>query len=30
MRNDMAPFTDARVRQAIALSLDRPGMVRRC
>jgi peptide/nickel transport system substrate-binding protein len=27
MRNDMAPFTDARVRQAIALSLDRPGMV---
>ncbi len=28
MRNDMAPFTDARVRQAIALSLDRPGMVK--
>ena len=27
MRNDMAPFTDARVRQAIALSLDRPAMV---
>jgi peptide/nickel transport system substrate-binding protein len=27
MRNDMAPFTDPRVRQAIALSLDRPGMV---
>jgi peptide/nickel transport system substrate-binding protein len=27
MRNDMAPFTDARVRQAIALCLDRPGMV---
>jgi peptide/nickel transport system substrate-binding protein len=27
MRNDMAPFNDARVRQAIALSLDRPGMV---
>jgi peptide/nickel transport system substrate-binding protein len=27
MRNDMAPFTDARVRQAIALSFDRPGMV---
>ncbi|HWE09930.1 MAG TPA: ABC transporter substrate-binding protein [Solirubrobacteraceae bacterium] len=28
MRNDQAPFTDARVRQAIALSLDRPGMVK--
>ena len=28
MRNDMAPFTDPRVRQAIALSLDRPGMVK--
>jgi len=28
MRNDMAPFTDPRVRQAIALSLDRPAMVR--
>jgi peptide/nickel transport system substrate-binding protein len=27
MRNDMAPFTDARVRQAIALCLDRPAMV---
>lgn len=27
MRCDMAPFTDPRVRQAIALSLDRPGMV---
>jgi peptide/nickel transport system substrate-binding protein len=27
MRNDMAPFTDPRVRQAIALCLDRPGMV---
>ena len=27
MRNDQAPFTDARVRQAIALCLDRPGMV---
>jgi len=27
MRNDMAPFTDPRVRQAIALSLDRPAMV---
>jgi peptide/nickel transport system substrate-binding protein len=27
MRNDMAPFTDPRVRQAIALSLDRPGML---
>jgi peptide/nickel transport system substrate-binding protein len=27
MRNDQAPFTDPRVRQAIALSLDRPGMV---
>jgi peptide/nickel transport system substrate-binding protein len=27
MRNDMAPFTDPRVRQAIALALDRPGMV---
>ncbi|MFZ0385950.1 MAG: ABC transporter substrate-binding protein, partial [Solirubrobacteraceae bacterium] len=28
MRNDMAPFTDPRVRQAIALTLDRPSMVR--
>jgi peptide/nickel transport system substrate-binding protein len=27
MRNDQAPFTDARVRQAIALSLNRPAMV---
>ncbi|HEY3775028.1 MAG TPA: ABC transporter substrate-binding protein [Solirubrobacteraceae bacterium] len=27
MRNDMAPFTDPRVRQAIALSIDRPSMV---
>ncbi len=27
MRNDMAPFNDARVRQAIALCLNRPGMV---
>jgi peptide/nickel transport system substrate-binding protein len=27
MRCDMAPFTDARVRQAVALSLNRPGMV---
>jgi peptide/nickel transport system substrate-binding protein len=27
MRNDLRPFNDARVRQAIALSLDRPGMV---
>jgi peptide/nickel transport system substrate-binding protein len=27
MRNDKAPFTDARVRQAVALSLDRTGMV---
>ncbi len=27
MRTDQAPFTDARVRQAIALTLDRPGMV---
>jgi peptide/nickel transport system substrate-binding protein len=27
MRNDMAPFTDPRVRQAIALTLDRPAMV---
>jgi peptide/nickel transport system substrate-binding protein len=27
MRNDQAPFTDKRVRQAIALCLDRPGMV---
>jgi peptide/nickel transport system substrate-binding protein len=28
MRNDMAPFTDPRVRQAVALSFDRPGMVK--
>jgi peptide/nickel transport system substrate-binding protein len=27
MRNDQAPFTDSRVRQAIALSLNRPAMV---
>ncbi|MGH2916154.1 MAG: ABC transporter substrate-binding protein [Solirubrobacteraceae bacterium] len=27
MRNDVAPFTDPRVRQAIALCLDRPAMV---
>jgi peptide/nickel transport system substrate-binding protein len=27
MRSDQAPFTDPRVRQAIALTLDRPGMV---
>ncbi|MFL5863621.1 MAG: ABC transporter substrate-binding protein, partial [Solirubrobacteraceae bacterium] len=27
MRNDIAPFTDPRVRQAVALSLDRPAMV---
>ncbi len=27
MRNDQAPFTDARVRQAVAYSLDRKGMV---
>ena len=27
MRNDMAPFTDPRVRQALALCLDRPAMV---
>jgi peptide/nickel transport system substrate-binding protein len=27
MRTDQAPFTDKRVRQAIALCLDRPGMV---
>ncbi len=29
MRNDKAPFTDPRVRQAIALSLDRPASLRR-
>jgi peptide/nickel transport system substrate-binding protein len=27
MRNDQAPFTDPRVRQAIALTLDRPAIV---
>ena len=27
MRNDQAPFTDARVRQAVALTMDRTGMV---
>jgi peptide/nickel transport system substrate-binding protein len=27
MRTDQAPFTDPRVRQAIALSLNRPGML---
>jgi peptide/nickel transport system substrate-binding protein len=27
MRTDLAPFTDARVRQAVALTMDRPGMV---
>ena len=27
MRNDVAPFTDARVRQAIALTLNRPQIV---
>jgi peptide/nickel transport system substrate-binding protein len=27
MRNDQAPFTDARVRQAIAYSIDRPAMI---
>jgi peptide/nickel transport system substrate-binding protein len=27
MRNDIPPFNDPRVRQAIALCLDRPGMV---
>jgi peptide/nickel transport system substrate-binding protein len=27
MRNDQAPFNDPRVRQAVALSLDRQGMV---
>ena len=27
MRNDKAPFTDPRVRQAIALTLDRPAIV---
>lgn len=28
MRTDQAPFTDARVRQAIALTLDRPALVK--
>jgi peptide/nickel transport system substrate-binding protein len=27
MRNDQAPFTDPRVRQAIALTLDRPAII---
>jgi peptide/nickel transport system substrate-binding protein len=27
MRNDQHPFTDSRVRQAVAYTLDRPGMV---
>jgi peptide/nickel transport system substrate-binding protein len=27
MRNDIAPFTDPRVRQAIALTLDRPAII---
>jgi peptide/nickel transport system substrate-binding protein len=27
MRNDVAPFTDRRVRQAVALTLDRPALV---
>jgi peptide/nickel transport system substrate-binding protein len=27
MRNDKAPFTDKRVRQAVALCLDRPGII---
>ena len=27
MRNDQAPFTDARVRQAVAYTLNRKGMV---
>ena len=27
MRNDLAPFTDPRVRQAVALTLNRPAMV---
>ena len=30
MRNDKAPFTDPRVRQAIALTLNRPRSSRRC
>ena len=28
MRNNQGPFTDARVRQAVALCFDRPGMVK--
>jgi peptide/nickel transport system substrate-binding protein len=28
MRNDLAPFTDPRVRQAVALTLDRPALVK--
>jgi peptide/nickel transport system substrate-binding protein len=28
MRNDLAPFKDPRVRQAVALTLDRPAMVK--
>jgi peptide/nickel transport system substrate-binding protein len=28
MRNDQAPFTDPRVRQAVALTLDRPALVK--
>jgi peptide/nickel transport system substrate-binding protein len=28
MRTDLAPFTDARVRQAVALTMDRTGMVK--
>ncbi|MGI8712293.1 MAG: ABC transporter substrate-binding protein [Solirubrobacteraceae bacterium] len=28
MRNDVGPFTDPRVRQAVALCLDRPGMTK--
>ena len=28
MRNDHGPFTDPRVRQAVALCLDRPGMLK--
>jgi ABC-type oligopeptide transport system substrate-binding subunit len=28
MRNDRKPFNDRRVRQAIALSLNRPSLVR--
>jgi len=28
MRNDLAPFTDPRVRQAVAVTLDRPALVK--